>query len=235
MAILAVQAALTSRPHLIPIGISLGAFFQYFGSSVAQSIGLAVLQNQLIHGLENDAGLDEAQVNTLLLAGFAGVRKTTREQFPDKFLAVLAAYDKAITNVFVSPFFPTRLTDPFPNQIHPASGRPSWLWNLQYVPIAATILGFFLAMGIKWQNIKAKKRSSNALADEEAGPAPSAEEKATATIIPEEGGNWDGSEMGFYVQDSNALTQREDGWKLSHVKRAIEHLVLAIWFSKLGG
>jgi hypothetical protein len=66
-------------------------------------------------------------------------------------------------------------------------------------------------MGIKWQNIKAKKRSSNALADEEAGPAPSAEEKATATIIPEEGGNWDGSEMGFYVQDSNALTQREDG------------------------
>jgi hypothetical protein len=119
MAILAVQAALASRPHLIPIGISLGAFFQYFGSSVAQSIGLAVLQNQLIHGLENDAGLDEAQVNTLLLAGFAGVRKPTREQFPDKFLAVLAAYDKAITNVFVSPFFPTRLTDPFPNQIHP--------------------------------------------------------------------------------------------------------------------
>lgn len=66
-------------------------------------------------------------------------------------------------------------------------------------------------MGIKWQNIKAKEGSSNALADEEAGPAPSAEEKATATIILEEGGNWDGPEMGSYVQDSNALTQRKDG------------------------
>src|ERR1700760_138723 len=64
--LLAVQATLATRPHLIPVGISIVAFFQYFGASVFQSIALAVFQNQLVKGLKNHAGLDTAQVQLLL-------------------------------------------------------------------------------------------------------------------------------------------------------------------------
>jgi hypothetical protein len=102
MPLLSVQAVLASKPHQIPIGMSLVAFCQYFGGSVGQSIALAVFQNQLIKSLTYDAGLNDSQVNTLLLAGNARVRQTTRAEFPGKMADVLNGYNKAITTVFVS-------------------------------------------------------------------------------------------------------------------------------------
>ena len=96
--------------------MSLVAFCQYFGGSVGQGIALAVFQNQLIKSLTHDAGLNEIQVNTLLLAGNARVRQTTRVEFPGEMAAVLNAYNKAITTVFVSfsPFLHVRSLCRFP-------------------------------------------------------------------------------------------------------------------------
>jgi hypothetical protein len=100
--LLTVQARLASRPRLIPVGISLVAFFQYFGAAVFQSIGLATFQNQLVKSLQRRAGLDDQQVQLLLDAGSAGARKATLDSFPEKLESVLWAYNKAITTVFVS-------------------------------------------------------------------------------------------------------------------------------------
>jgi len=100
--LLAVQASLASRPHQIPVGISTVAFFQYFGASVFQSIALAIFQNQLVKSLKQRAGLNDEQVQQLLDAGSGHARKTTLSSFPEKLEPVLWAYNKAITNVFVS-------------------------------------------------------------------------------------------------------------------------------------
>ncbi|OCT44541.1 putative HC-toxin efflux carrier TOXA [Cladophialophora carrionii] len=101
--LLAVQAALASRPQLIPIGISTVAFFQYFGASVFQSIALAIFQNQLVSSLKSHAdGLTQDQVQLLLDAGSGHARRVTLDHFPSKLQPVLWAYNKAITNVFVS-------------------------------------------------------------------------------------------------------------------------------------
>ena len=100
--LLAVQASLSSRAHQIPVGISLAAFSQYFGGAVFQSIALAIFQNQLVKSLKSRAGLGQAQVQLLLDAGSGHVRKTTISSFPEKLDGVLWAYNKAITNIFVS-------------------------------------------------------------------------------------------------------------------------------------
>jgi MFS family permease len=102
MPILTVQVVLSSRPQQIPIGISLVAFFQYFGGSVFQSIALAVFQNRLIKALTYDVELDQNQVVMLLNAGSGGIREAVNRVFPDKMAVVLGAYNKAITTVFVS-------------------------------------------------------------------------------------------------------------------------------------
>ncbi|KIW33892.1 uncharacterized protein PV07_00707 [Cladophialophora immunda] len=98
--LLAVQAALVSKPQQIPVGISTVAFFQYFGASVFQSIALAIFQNQLVKSLKQRAGLNDSQVQQLLNAGSGHARKTTLSSFPEKLEPVLWAYNKAITNVF---------------------------------------------------------------------------------------------------------------------------------------
>ncbi len=102
--LLAVQAALAPRPRLIPVGISLVAFFQYFGAAVFQSIALATFQNQLVRSLKRRAGLNDQQVQLLLDAGSGHARKATLSSFPEKLESVLWAYNKAITTVFVSVF-----------------------------------------------------------------------------------------------------------------------------------
>jgi hypothetical protein len=100
--LLAVQAILASNPQQIPIGISIIAFFQYFGASVFQSIALAIFQSQLIKSLKQHADLQDDQVQTLLRAGTAHARETTISLFPTKIQSVVWAYNKAITSVFVS-------------------------------------------------------------------------------------------------------------------------------------
>lgn len=100
--LLAVQAALASKPRLIPVGISIVAFFQYFGASIFQSIALAVFQNKLIKAFKS-RGLDGKQVQQLLDAGTGHARKVTLSSFPEKLDQILWAYNKAITSVFVSP------------------------------------------------------------------------------------------------------------------------------------
>ena len=126
--LLAIQAALASKPQQIPVGIALIGVFQYFGGALFQSVNLAVFQNQLVKSLRDGAGLDQKQVQQLLDAGSGGARNATMTFFPAKLEPVLSAYNKAITNVF-------------------------------YVSLAAFILAFILALGIKWTNIKAAKTS----------------------------------------------------------------------------
>ncbi len=108
--LLAVQTALASRPQQIPVGISIVTFFQYFGASIFQSIALAVFQNQLVRSLKSHAGLSQDQLQLLLDAGTGHARKETLNNFPDKLPLVLWAYNKAITNVFVS--FPRGTSKP---------------------------------------------------------------------------------------------------------------------------
>ena len=100
--LLAVQVALSSQPRQIPVGISIVTFFQYFGASIFQSIALAVFQNQLVKSLKSHAGLTQDHVQILLDAGTGHARKETLKHFPEKLPLVLWAYNKAITNVFVS-------------------------------------------------------------------------------------------------------------------------------------
>ncbi|EXJ87105.1 hypothetical protein A1O3_04063 [Capronia epimyces CBS 606.96] len=128
--LLAVQASLASRPQLIPVGISLVTFFQYFGGSVFQSIALAVFQNQLVKSLKQHVGLNAEQVQILLDAGSGHARKATLSSFPGKLDSVLWAYDRAITSVF-------------------------------YASLASAIVGFVLALGIEWKNIRAKPSHPN--------------------------------------------------------------------------
>lgn len=109
MPLLTAQAMLKRNPRQIPLGISLVLFAQYFGSSMMQSIALAIFQNRLIGRLRGaSVGLDETQVDRLLLAGNAKVRETVMEYFPQHLRAVLGAYNDAITTVFVShPLLPS--------------------------------------------------------------------------------------------------------------------------------
>ena len=104
--LLAVQVALASRPKQIPVGISTVAFFQYFGAAVFQSIALSIFQNQLVRSLKSHAGLSQNQVQLLLDAGSGHARQETLRSFPEKLPLVVWAYNKAITNVFVSLFQP---------------------------------------------------------------------------------------------------------------------------------
>ncbi|KIW17361.1 hypothetical protein PV08_04555 [Exophiala spinifera] len=99
--LLSVQASLASSPRLIPIGLSTTTFFQYFGGSVFQSIGLAIFQNQLVKSLKQHAGLRTEQLQALLSAGTGHARKVTETSFPEKLESVLWSYNKAITTVFV--------------------------------------------------------------------------------------------------------------------------------------
>jgi MFS family permease len=99
---LAIQAALASRPNQIPSGMSVLSFFQYFGASVFQSIALAVFQNQLIRGLKSRAGLNMQQIQVLLDAGTGHAKKVAAHDFPEKVVPIAWAYNRAITDVFVS-------------------------------------------------------------------------------------------------------------------------------------
>jgi hypothetical protein len=123
--LLAVQAALASRPKQIPVGLSIVAFFQYFGSAVFQSIALAVFQNQLTRSLKSHAGLNQQQVQLLLDAGSGHARRTTLDSFPSKLQLVLSAYNKAITNVFVSLLPSFSLMISCPNRIPSAFLLPA--------------------------------------------------------------------------------------------------------------
>ncbi|KAJ9647394.1 hypothetical protein H2204_000022 [Knufia peltigerae] len=135
--LLSVQACLASSPRLIPVGLSTAAFFQYFGGSVFQSIGLAIFQNQLVKSLKHHAGLRSGQMQLLLNAGTGHARKVTEASFPEKLDSVLWSYNKAITAVFVIP--------------------------QQYASMAATILGFILAFGIEWKDIRDKSKKTASL------------------------------------------------------------------------
>jgi hypothetical protein len=149
--LLAVQAALASRPQYIPVGISIVAFFQYFGAAVFQSIALAVFQNRLVSGLKH-AGLSPAQVQLLLDAGSGHARRATEEAFPNKLGEVVAVYNVAITRVFVS-LSPAVLG-------HLASCRATPLIRVQYVPLTSAILAFISALGIEWKDIRAAKKTA---------------------------------------------------------------------------
>ena len=67
-----------------------------------QSIGSVIFQNQVVGQLHNHAGLDSGQVEILLTAGALKVRTVANQAFPDQLDAVIAAYNDAITSVFVS-------------------------------------------------------------------------------------------------------------------------------------
>ncbi|KAE8146946.1 major facilitator superfamily [Aspergillus avenaceus] len=103
MPLLIVQNVLKDKPAHIPTGISTVLFAQYFGSSVAQSVGGAIFQNRLGEELRSRAGLDASQVSMLLDAGTSKVQETVNRAFPDRRDTVAMAYNNAITDVFVSP------------------------------------------------------------------------------------------------------------------------------------
>ena len=100
MPILAVQAALDSRPQQIATGMSVLFFFNYFGGSMFLSIALTVFRDGLTSALKQKAGLDNEQVDVLLFAGSGHARQVTEQMFPEKMALVLAAYNTAITRVF---------------------------------------------------------------------------------------------------------------------------------------
>jgi hypothetical protein len=100
--IISVRAALTSRPKQISVGVSLVAFFQYFGAAVFQSMDLAIFQNKLVRSLKEHASLDQDQVQILLDAGSGQARNATREHFPERLEEVLWSYNNAIITIFVS-------------------------------------------------------------------------------------------------------------------------------------
>ncbi|OCL15219.1 MFS general substrate transporter [Glonium stellatum] len=101
MPLLMAQAVLKHSPNQVPLGISLVLFAQYFGSSIMQSIGGAIFQNKLVEELTYSVGLNLTQVDKLLQGGNSRVRETTAENFPQLLHAVLAAYNGAITKVFL--------------------------------------------------------------------------------------------------------------------------------------
>jgi hypothetical protein len=98
---LGVQVALAEKKHLIPVGLSLTIFSQYFGSSIMLSISLTIFQNILIPALEDMAGLTSDQVAQYIKAGNAGVRQLTKEIDEAKLPDVLKAYNSAIAGVMV--------------------------------------------------------------------------------------------------------------------------------------
>jgi hypothetical protein len=98
---LAVQTALANKKHLMPVGLSLVVFFQYFGSSIMLSISLTVFQNILIKELQRRAKLTPAQVGQYLAAGNVKIRDITQQIDSSKLQMVLEAYNEAITKVMV--------------------------------------------------------------------------------------------------------------------------------------
>ncbi|GKZ45573.1 hypothetical protein AbraIFM66951_008227 [Aspergillus brasiliensis] len=101
--LLTVQFALKNRPRYVPIGIATVLFTQYFGSAVMQSIGGAIFQNELKRQLQDQASLDNAQIEMLLNAGTLRVREVSVQAFPDHLADIIAAYNKSITTIFYLP------------------------------------------------------------------------------------------------------------------------------------
>jgi hypothetical protein len=102
-------------PHLTGVATGTLMFFQYLGSSVIISIALTVFQNVLRSKLASEAGLNEQQIEALLLAGTAKAREIAQHIVPEKSIAVQQAYNDAITSVFVS--FPSSTL----NKLHSTS------------------------------------------------------------------------------------------------------------------
>lgn len=87
------------------IGVSMGLFSQYFGTSVEQVIAGSVFNTYLKSRLR-ELLLSEAQIGLLLSAGTINVRRTAEENFPDMVDPVLEAYNFGVTRVYVSLVLP---------------------------------------------------------------------------------------------------------------------------------
>ena len=96
---LILQQALNGHP-MLAVGVSLGLFSQYLGSTVSQVIAGAVFNSYLRSSLQ-DRGLTETQIAQLLAGGTLNVQDTATKAFPELLGAVLEAYNHAITRVFV--------------------------------------------------------------------------------------------------------------------------------------
>ncbi|KAL5364984.1 major facilitator superfamily-domain-containing protein [Aspergillus floccosus] len=100
--LLTVQFVLKDRPRYVPVGIATVLFAQYFGSTVMQSIGGAIFQNELKRQLRQTS-LDYQQIEMLLNAGNSRVREVAVQAFPDQLADIIVAYNNAITPVFYLP------------------------------------------------------------------------------------------------------------------------------------
>jgi hypothetical protein len=99
---LIVQRAVSDKPDLMPVAVSLNLFFQYLGATVTQVLGGIVFRSILNQELAHHAGLNAEQMALLSAAGTAYVRETAEQNFPKLLRVVLEAYNTAITSTFVS-------------------------------------------------------------------------------------------------------------------------------------
>ncbi|KAJ5871285.1 MFS transporter [Penicillium soppii] len=97
---LIVQRAVSDKPDLMPVAVSLNLFFQYLGATVTQVLGGIVFRSILNQELAHHAGLNAEQMALLSAAGTAYVRETAEQNFPKLLRVVLEAYNTAITSTF---------------------------------------------------------------------------------------------------------------------------------------
>lgn len=95
MPLVAVQAVLPLAE--VATGTAIIVFFQFFGGSIFLAIGQNIFESHLLKALVANVPSENAEM--IIMAGAEAVRRIVR---PEHLQAVLSAYNKAITDNFVS-------------------------------------------------------------------------------------------------------------------------------------